>query len=287
MEGSLPGWHPHWDVWAVLGGLLLVYFYAEQRLRSLVAPTSAPATLAQRGRFLSGVLLLWVVSDWPIHDLAEQALFSLHMVEHIVIVYVTPPLLLTGIPRWMADRTLGHPRLLPVIRSLTAPVVAFAIFNLLLVGLHAPAPVGWMISNTWVHAGLHLVLFAAALLAWVPIFSPTPRLGILRPPLRMLYLFAQTLLPTIPASFLTFSKVPIYPDYGLAAWEYGIDPVTDQTVSGLIMKLGGGLLLFGILLGVWYRWIGEERRWDEIEREFSRPAPPSTDRSPKVSSSAG
>jgi putative membrane protein len=81
----------------------------------------------------------------------------------------------------------------------------------------------------------------------------------------MFYLFAQSLLPTIPASFLTFSSVPIYPVYGDAAMAFGLTAVADQTVAGVIMKIGGGLLLWSTIAVIWFRWTKQEREWESIE----------------------
>lgn len=269
MTWPLPPWHPHWDVWAFVLLLAAGYLYADLRLRPVVAPTAPAATARQRTHFLAGLALLWLVSDWPIADIGETALFSFHMVEHLVIVYVTPPLLLVGLPSWLADVTLGSPRIRRFVRPFAHPVVAFTAFNVLLVGIHAPDAVALMITNGLAHFLLHGILFGVAILAWIPVVSPTQHLARLRPPMRMLYLFLQTILPTVPASFLTFSRTPIYPVYGDAATAYGTTPLVDQTIAGLIMKLGGGLLLWGIIVAIWVRWIQEERRWDAIERELA------------------
>jgi putative membrane protein len=83
-------------------------------------------------------------------------------------------------------------------------------------------------------------------------------------PAQMLYLFFQSLLPTIPASFLTFSTVALYTGYGAAALEWGLDPVTDQTISGIVMKLGGGFILWITIAVIWFRWTSEEREWEEL-----------------------
>ena len=75
----------------------------------------------------------------------------------------------------------------------------------------------------------------------------------------------QSLLPTIPASFLTFSSVPIYPVYGDAAMAFGLSAVADQTIAGVIMKIGGGLLLWSTIAVIWFRWTRQEREWESLE----------------------
>jgi putative membrane protein len=87
--------------------------------------------------------------------------------------------------------------------------------------------------------------------------------------MQMAYLFAHSILPTVPASFLTFSTVALYPAYGHAAEVYGLTAVADQALAGVIMKIIGGLYLWAWIAVIWFRWAGAERRWDEIEQELA------------------
>jgi len=260
--------HLHWDVLATVFVLAFGYAYSELRLRPLVAPTAAAATRGQWIKWYAGVGFLFVVSSWPIHDIGETALFSVHMVEHLVIVFLTAPLLLMGMPRWMADATVGRPAVARILRPLVHPVPAFILLNVAMIAIHWPTVVALMLTSKLAHFGVHAGLFAAAFLAWMPVRSPTPALPRLRAPGQMLYLFFHSILPTIPASFLTFSSVALYPVYGDAALDWGVSPVSDQTVAGIIMKLGGGLLLWTAIAVIWFRWVSEERRWERLEADL-------------------
>jgi putative membrane protein len=122
-----------------------------------------------------------------------------------------------------------------------------------------------MLTSDAMHFSVHAWLLGASFLMWLPVFSPTPAIPALPPPGRMFYLFLQSLLPTIPASFLTFSSVPIYPVYGDAALAYGLSAVADQTIAGVVMKLGGGLLLWVTIAVIWFRWSRQEREWERLE----------------------
>ncbi len=91
----------------------------------------------------------------------------------------------------------------------------------------------------------------------------------------MLYLFLQSLAPTIPASFLTFGDHPLYPVYATFPRIWGISALTDQLVAGLLMKLVGGAILWGFIAVVFFRWHDREQRdgWDplsyrDVEREI-------------------
>lgn len=260
----IPGWHPHYDLWALVFVLGFGYWYANTRIRPHVAPGAPGPTSRQWVQWFGALALMWAVSGWPFHDIGEQSLFTAHMVEHMLLTLVVPPMLLMGTPRWLADVTLGHPKVARWLRPLGRAVPAFVFFNAAFILIHWPEMVEVMLTNALAHFILHAVLFVTATLMWIPVLSPTLALPKLSRPMQMLYLFLQSLLPTIPASFLTFSSVPIYPVYGDASLVWGLSAVTDQTVAGIVMKLGGGLLIWGTIAVIWFRWTSEERDWEEL-----------------------
>jgi len=260
----IPDWHPHFDVWALIFVLGFGYWYADVRIRTQAVSVGPGPTRRQWWQWYSGLALMWLVSGWPLHDIGEESLFSVHMVEHIVLALVVAPLLLMGTPRWLGDATLGHPWVTKWLRPLARPVPAFVLFNTTFILIHWPEVVGLMLGNELAHFLLHSLLFFSAFLMWMPVLSPTMAIPKISRPAQMLYLFFQSLLPTIPASFLTFSTVALYPAYGAAALDWGLDPVTDQTISGILMKLGGGFILWITIAVIWFRWTSEEREWEEL-----------------------
>jgi putative membrane protein len=268
---ALPPWHPHFDVWAILGLLAIGFWYLNVRIRPHLRPSPPSPTTRQWTLYYLGLGLIWVVSDWPAHDLAENSLYWVHMVEHMVITLAGPALMLLGLNRQMADRLFGHRWVYPWLRHLARPGPAFAIFNLGMIASHWPEAVALSIRNELAHFLIHAFLFASAIVMWLPVLSPAGVIPRLRPPMRMVYLFLNSILPTIPASLLTFSHVAIYPAYGDAALAFGLSPVEDQTIAGLIMKLGGTLLIWIILAVVWFRWAADEKRWDQIEQDLRHP----------------
>jgi putative membrane protein len=152
--------------------------------------------------------------------------------------------------------------------------VAFVIFNTVFIAVHWPEAVNLMLTNDLAHFVIHLALFASAVLMWMPVLSPTPAIPVLPRPMQMLYLFLQSLLPTIPASFLTFSSSAIYPTYGDAASRWGLTAVTDQTIAGVLMKLGGGLLLWMTIAVIWFRWTADERDREKTDISTQRVGQP-------------
>jgi len=265
----LPSWHPHFDVWGVLFVLGLGYWYANQRMRPVIAPGSPGPKRRQWWQWYGALALIWAVSGWPLGDIGESQLFTIHMVEHMVLALAVPPLLLMGFPRWLADATIGRPAVARLLRPLAKAVPAFALFNTVFILIHWPDLVEVMVSNDLAHFLVHGLLFGSATLMWMPVLSPTPAIPKLRRPMQMLYLFLQSLLPTIPASFLTFSSVVIYPVYGDASLAWGLSAVTDQTIAGIVMKLGGGFLIWITIAVIWFRWTAEERDWEELEASVS------------------
>jgi putative membrane protein len=269
----MPAWHAHPDVWLLLGGIWVAYLLAVRN-----HPMSPPEAADKRRRttlFSIGMAVLLVGADWPIHDLAEGYLYSVHMVQHMLFTLVAPPLLIAGIPAWMW-RTLLRPRpVFVAFRFLTRPVVALILFNGLLLFTHWPEVVRLSVSSELAHFSLHALLFGGAIVVWWPVMSPLVELPSLSPPGQMMFLFIQSLAPTIPASFLTFGHTLLYPVYGTFPRIWGISALNDQLIAGLTMKIVGGLILWGFITAIFFRWHARETRdgWDalalrEVEHEL-------------------
>jgi putative membrane protein len=259
---------PHLDAVGVLGAMVIFYEYGLRRLAPTYAPRGEVAvTRRQRWLFYAGIFSLYVVSAWPVHDIGEDSLFMFHMCEHLVYGLVAPPLLLSGTPWWLI-RLIVKP-VLPVLRILTKPLVALALFNGTLGLMHAPGVVNLMLENDLAHYGIHVVLFVCGILMWWPVLGPIPDIPQLPPFMRMGYLFLQSLVPTIPAAFLTLGQKPLYHIYETLPRLWGISALDDQIYAGLIMKLGGGLLLWTFIAWIWFSWWNDEQRYDEQTRATS------------------
>jgi putative membrane protein len=228
--------------------------------------------------FAAGVATIWVASDWPVHDLAEHYLYSVHMVQHLMFSLVAAPLLLLGTPAWLARRILSPRWLLRLVRGLSRPVPNLVQANLVLVLSHWPIVVEITLLHHPVHFVAHAVILSSALVLWLPVVSPLPdEIPRLAPPAQMLYLFLQTIIPTVPASFLTFGRTPLYRIYETFPRLWGIPAITDQQVAGLIMKIGAGLFLWVVIITIFFRWYAREEAkpkdvllWDDVERELRR-----------------
>ena len=264
--------HTHFDVLGVLAAMALFYEYGVRRLAEHHAPRGEViVTPRQRIAFYAGLASLYLVSSWPVHDIGENSLFMFHMVEHLVFGLIAPPLLLLGTPWWLI-RFVVKP-ILPVLKVLTKPLVALALFNGMLGLIHAPAVLNLMLRSEFAHFGLHAILFLTGILMWWPVLGPIPDIPRLPPFLRMGYIFLQSLVPTIPATFLTFGESPLYPIYETFPRLWGISALDDQIMAGLIMKLGAGILLWAYIAWIWFSWWNDEQRYSNPTPRVSSTKP--------------
>jgi putative membrane protein len=266
----MPAWHLHPDVLFVVGALGAAYAFAVRRLGpSRVHAVERAVTSRQVAAFSAGLATMFVASYWPMHDLAEGHLYSAHMVQHMMLTLVAPPLLMIGTPAWLWRLVLGK-RGIAVLAKLTKPLVALALFNIMIAVSHVPAVVTLSATTELFHFTMHTLLFGTAVLMWSPVVQPLIELPKLSYPARMFYLFLQSLLPTVPASFLTFGHTVLYHVYDQGPQTFGISPITDQRAAGLIMKIVGGFLLWTVIAAYFFRWQSVEERENVDVLEWSK-----------------
>ena len=275
-------WHPHPDVWLLVAALLGAYVVALLRLGpSRTGPGEPVATRRQGALFVLGVAALWLHADWPVHDIGEHYLFSVHMAQHIGFTLIAVPLLLLGLPRWLVEWLAGPPRMRAVLARVARPLPAAVVYNAVVVLTHWPLVVNASLRHHGVHFGVHVVIFASAVLMWFPVLNRVPGLPTMSYPGRMLYLFLQSVLPTVPASFLTFGRGVMYRFYAEVARPFPLSALDDQQLAGALMKVYAGTLLWGVLGAMFFRWYAREQRdrspdvltWDDVERELARTSP--------------
>jgi len=269
---SVWAFQAHPDVWLLVGGLGFAYWWAVRRGEG----ASRPQLLL----FGLGLLALWVHSDWPIHDIAEERLLSVHMIQHTGFQLIAAPLLLVGTPAWLLRRLVAP--VLGVLRVLTRPLVAALLFNALVVVTHWPVMVNASLESEPLHFAVHTLLFGSALVMWFPVLNlgRVPDLPQLSEAGRMLYLFLQSVLPTVPASFFTFAEKAIFRFYAEAPRAFGMSAVEDQQLAGGLMKVYAGSILWGVIVVMFFRWYARDRReadvlrWEDVQHELDRnPAP--------------
>ena len=268
MAAAFPSLTAHPEVLLIVGLIAVGYVTALTRLGPRLAPLGSPvATRFQQTCFGLGVFAILLASHWPIHDLAEGYHYSIHMVQHLVYTMLAAPLLLLGTPAWLARWILAPRWLFATVRGLSRFVPALVTFNLIIVVSHWPAFVDLTLRSTLAHFLAHTVILGSAFMIWMPLLSPLPEIPRLAPISRMVFLFLQTVVPTIPASFLTFGSHPLYRRYESLPKVWGISALDDQLIAGLIMKIGAGLLLSVLIAVIFFHWVATE---EPVGRRGSR-----------------
>jgi putative membrane protein len=244
------------SVWIVVGAVVTFMWWAISRVGpTVVQPGEELLSRRQKHWIIGGVSFLWVFSDWPVHQVAEEYLFFVHMIQHSVFTMIVPACFLMGAPTWMWRWALENRPWTPVVRFFTRPLVALIVFNALIAYTHFPAIVNTSGSNGFFHFGVHVLLFLAALCMWTPVINRTPYVRQLKAPPKMMYLFAQSLVPTVPASLLTFAQTPTYQHYINAPRLIGdFAALPDQVWAAAIMKIGVGTYLWAIVAFIWFSW---------------------------------
>ena len=273
VAAAFPPWQPHVEVWLLVAGLVATYaILAVRRGPFLVPPGVPPVSRLQAVSFGLGAFTLLLASDWPIHDVAEGSMYSVHMVQHLLYTLLAAPLLLVGTPGWMMRLALPGP-LLRVVRWWSRFIPALVLFNVMIIITHWPAVVDLALRSGLAHFTIHAALLLSAFVIWMPILSPLPEVPRLTAPMKMVFLFLQSVVPTVPASFLTFGSHPLYRRYEQLPKLWGIDALNDQLIAGLIMKIGAGLFIWAIIAVIFFRWAASEElrnRPDRALREMDR-----------------
>jgi putative membrane protein len=256
-----------WEHALVPAALAAIYLLCAGPLRRRFADAPPPPRIRAQ-LFLIGVLVLFVSVATPLDTLSGY-LLSAHMIQHLLMTLIVPPLLLLGTPEWMLRPLLALPFARAIGRALTHPVVAFLLFNFVFSAWHVPDLYNLALQNNTVHILEHLLFLSTAVLTWWPVFSPTRELPRLPEPVQLLYLFFESLPPTILGALITFAGEPLYPEYVSAPRLWGLSVMLDQQLGGLIMWIPGALVYFIVLTVVFFRWLNR----DEYERSRDvRPA---------------
>jgi putative membrane protein len=216
----------------------------------------------QAVRFGGALVVALVALNGPLHDLSDWYLFSAHMVQHLLLTLVVPPLLLTGMPAFMVDGLL-RPVLTTrvgaaVVRTVTRPLPAFALYAVAVVGWHLPGPYNAALEIHGWHVVEHLVLVAAAVAGWWPIVSPSRLAPALPYAAQLLYLFVFGMPMTVVAAMITGAEHVLYPFYEAAPRLFDLTPLADQRLGGVIMWVPSGLIPLAAFTVVFFRWAAAE-----------------------------
>jgi cytochrome c oxidase assembly factor CtaG len=226
----------------------LVYVRGWLSIRSLLPDVIPFWRLAA---FLSGLLSLWMAIGSPLEAFDDVSLAA-HMVQHLLLMAVAPPLVLLGapslpflrgLPQWLVRRAVG-----PVLRwapvkwlghFLTNPAICWLAATVALIGWHVPAAFELALrSDAW-HDVEHICFLTTSLLFWWPAIQPFPSGSTWTRWFIPLYLFLGTLPGGALGAFLTFCDRVLYPSYAAAPRVFGVSPLEDQVIAGALMWVFG------------------------------------------------
>jgi putative membrane protein len=235
LHATLSLWTWSWDPTVLAGTLALAagYLWLIGR-RARVIAWSPMA----RAYFAGGLLMLFLALESPIDVGGDHYLFSLHMLQHLLLAMVVPPLLLLGLPD--AWRIASRIRV--------SPLAANIVFNLVLAVWHLPFLYEATLRNEPLHVLEHLTFLAAGLLFWWPIIVPSGAKKAMSVIGKIAYLGFAGVPPTILGLAFILSPTVLYPFYAAAARVTPLSPLDDQLIAGLVMFGLGNIIYF---IAIW------------------------------------
>jgi putative membrane protein len=248
----VPSWSPPIAVNASLGLSILVYAVGWIRLRR-----AFPRLISGRRfvAFLFGIAGIWCAIGSPLEAFDDSSL-TVHMVQHLLLMSIAPPLILLGwpavpvlrgLPRWLVRRVIG-----PVSRSatfkwladaITQPFVCWSAAAVALVAWHVPSVFEAALRWDGLHELEHASFLAAGLLFWWPVVQPWPSTSRWPRWSVVLYLFCATLPCDVLSAFLVFCGRVVYPSYLSATPLFGFSPLQDQECAASLMWVAVTLIL--------------------------------------------
>ncbi|MDP9242806.1 MAG: cytochrome c oxidase assembly protein [Actinomycetota bacterium] len=240
-----------------------LYARADRRVRKERGAHVVPHT--RSWCFLAGLAVIFVALQTPL-DVRAATSFSVHMVQHLLLTMVAAPLLVLGAPVTLAlvssSRTARR-RLLSTLRSwpvraLSSPILAWALFMVVLWGTHFSGIYELTLQNQGVHVLEHLAYLASAVLFWIPVVGLDPAPSGLSHPARILYLFlAMPSMAFLGLAILSANHV-LYPTYGRISGVAGA--LADQRAAGAIMWAGTMFLIVPALAFVLLDWMRSDEK---------------------------
>jgi len=247
--------HDLWESWSFDPGIVLTVGIAAL-LYGLGARFRRGVSRIQLLCFWAGWLFLTLSLISPLHPLGE-VLFAAHMAQHEVLMLIAAPLLalsrpltpmLWGLPA-ASRRPIGRfsKSMQPFWTFLTRPVHAFLIHAVALWAWHIPGLFQATLRSDWIHAAQHASFFGSALLFWWSLFYAHGRSGF---GAALLYVFGTAVHTSILGALLTFSTTLWYPAYAATTRAWGLTPLEDQQLGGLIMWVPAGLVYIAVGIGL-------------------------------------
>jgi putative membrane protein len=186
--------------------------------------------------FFAGLVLIALALLSPIEHLALHSMLSFHLLQNVMLADWAPPLLVLGLTPAMA----AVAERMAVVRLLTRPAVALTYWLAVWYVVHIPGVYGYGLEHRWALGVEHLAFVTAGLAFWWPALVP----GRMRPGPRVIYLAAAFFLAAPVALLIALAGSTIYPYYDTTPHLWGLTPLEDQSIGGMMMAVEQSLILF-------------------------------------------
>ena len=210
-----------------------------------------------------GLVTLWLALETPLDTISDHYLDSVHMLQHVLLGFVAPPLLLLGLSPQMVGRLVR----LPGLRAATEPVPAQVIAGLVMIVWHLPPLYDATLYSEPLHIVEHVSFIGAGVVMYWPMLEATSAHAHwqMSPGTRLLYMLLATLPQDGVALALIFSRVPFYEYYTHAPRLIpSLTPLIDQTVAGAVLMTLGKATIAVAAIAVFFRWFGSDQRADRL-----------------------
>ena len=208
-----------------------------------------------------GLFCIWLALETPIDTISDHYLDSAHMLQHVLLGVIAPPLLLLGLNREMAGVLVR----VPGVRAITEPVPAQVVSAAVMLLWHLPPLYDAALYFEPLHVVEHIAFIGGGVVFWWPVVDATSAHchWQMSPWARLLYLFIGTFPQDAVALALQFSRTPFYEFYVRAPRIVpGLDPVNDQTAAGAILMAFGKTSYVIAVVVIFLRWFNREFRAD-------------------------
>lgn len=263
--GQPPRPHDVWTAWnldpvLVVGIAVVTLLYVRGR-----AGRPVPAARGRATAFAGGMVALAVALVSPL-DAMSGALASAHMVQHVLLVLVAAPLLALAAPSPTLLRALPHPLVRAGVRAfhragggpwvgrtLRQPAVVWVLHVTTLWFWHAAGPYGAALDSRGLHVAEHVSFLVTGLLLWRVLVGPRRATG--TQGVGVLVVFGLAVQSVLLSALLTFAESPWYAGYTSTTAAWGLTPLDDQHLAGVIMWVPAGAIHVGVALTLLVGWI--------------------------------
>jgi cytochrome c oxidase assembly factor CtaG len=255
----------NWQPSIILGSALIIslYTYAVGPLR-VKYHLADEFNAAQGVAFVLGVGVIFLSLFSALDKLGDDYLFSAHMVQHLLLTIVGPPLMVVGTPGWLIRPLLRKRAVLRIAKFVTMPFVAFFLYNANFWLWHAPSLYDATLFDQNLHILEHLTFIVFAVIYWWPVLSNSEELPRLSIGGQILYIFLSGMPMVALGAGLTFAD-PLYTPYMHAPRVWGLSPVTDQQLGALIMWIPGGIFNIVIASILFITWMQQQDARQRIQ----------------------